>query len=106
MEEQQDFSTSIRDIWKFVLAILGAVAIFQELRKPKDERTWHGTVAGFVPYEYRVPSFNRIKDVYWNPDGKLFGSKVFGVGWAVNLGKVAGFLSDDAEETAEGPVEA
>lgn len=57
-----------------------------------------------MPYEYRVPNVQRFKDVYWNPDGRLFGSKVFGVGWAMNLGAVTGKLisgDDEAEEQAE-----
>ena len=70
------------------LAVLTVVAVAKELSKPKDERTWHGTVAGFIPYELRFPTLARLKDVYWNPDGRLFGAKVFGVGWAVNVGAV------------------
>lgn len=89
MEEHEDRSTSFRDIWKLALAILTVVAVAKELSKPKDERTWHGTVAGFVPYELRFPTFGRFKDVYWNPEGRLLGSKVFGVGWAVNVGALA-----------------
>ena len=105
MEEQQDIAVSLKDLWKFVLAVFGLVAVIQELRKPKDEREWHGTVAGFMPYEYRVPTLQRFKDVYWNPEGGLFGSKVFGVGWALNLGAAVGRLGlgggDEVEEPAE-----
>jgi len=68
-------------IW---LAFFGA--IYQELKKPAAERTWHGKVAGIVPYDFRVPDLQRIKDAYWNPDSDvLFTEKVIGVGWSVNL---------------------
>lgn len=101
--EDKDTSTSIRDAWKLALAVLGVIAIIQELRKPKDEREWHGTVAGFVPYEFRIPTFGRIKDTYWNPGGTFLGSKVFGVGWAPNFGAVAALFGvgyDEAEAEA------
>jgi len=87
--ETKDRSTSLRDIWRLVLAVLGVVAIIQELRKPKDEREWHGNVAGFVPYDFRVPTLDRVKQTYWNPDGPILGSRVFGVGWAANFGGLA-----------------
>lgn len=68
-------------IW---LAFFGA--IYQELKKPAEERTWHGKVAGIVPYDFRVPDLRRVKDAYWNPDSDvLFTEKVIGVGWSVNL---------------------
>jgi hypothetical protein len=69
------------------------MAIVQELRKPPYERTWHGKVAEFVPYDFRVPTVERLRTTYWNPDGPLLSSKVFGVGWAPNFGAVTRFLS-------------
>jgi hypothetical protein len=106
MEGQEDHSTSVRDIWRLVLAVLGVLAIIQELRKPKDERTWNGNVAGFVPYDFRIPTLGRFKDVYWNPEGRIVGSKVFGVGWAVNVGAVVGKMglgSDDPTPEDDDP---
>jgi hypothetical protein len=68
-------------IW---LAFFGA--LYQELKKPAEERTWHGKVAGVVPYDFRVPDLQRIKQAYWDPDSDvLFSEKVVGVGWSVNL---------------------
>jgi hypothetical protein len=68
-------------IW---LAFFGA--LYQELKKPAEERTWHGKVAGIVPYDFRLPDLQRIKDAYWDPDSDvLFTEKVVGVGWSVNL---------------------
>jgi hypothetical protein len=85
MDKQRQPMT-IQNIWRLVLAILACVAIVQELRKPKDERTWHGKVIDFVPYDFRVPTWERVKDTYWNPEGPIITGKVFGVGWAPNFG--------------------
>ncbi|CAN5591404.1 hypothetical protein BH24ACT26_BH24ACT26_15470 [soil metagenome] len=69
---------------------LVAAAVSQELRKPAGERTWHGRVAAFVPYDFRVPTIERIRSSWWNPnDERIFTDQVFGVGWAVNLGRIA-----------------
>lgn len=63
-----------------------AAAVYQELRKPPALRTWHGTVAGVVPYDFRVPTVERLKRAYWDPDSEVvFSERVFGVGWAVNI---------------------
>lgn len=70
------------------LAVVGLVvaAVVTELRKPEPERTWHGRVGGVVPYDFRPPTLERIRDAYWNPHSdELFSDRVFGVGWAVNL---------------------
>jgi hypothetical protein len=75
---------------------LGALAIAQEARKPADEREWHGQVAGFVPYDFRFPSIDRIRERLWDPDGALVSPQVFGVGWTVNLGRLSKLLKEQA----------
>ncbi len=71
------------------LALLGA-AVATELSKPAPERTWHGRLAGFVPYDLRPPTPERIRAAWWNPDNpRILTDRVFGVGWAVNLGRLA-----------------
>ncbi len=85
MDSEQRMPT-VRDIWRLVLAIIGVIAIIQELRKPADERPWHGKVADVVPYDFRMPTFGRLRSTYWNPDGPILSAKVFGVGWAPNFG--------------------
>lgn len=82
-------SLRLKDIWRLLLAIVGVVAIVQELRKPEEERTWHGDVAGLVPYDFRMPTVSRLRDTYWNPEGPVVSTKVFGVGWAPNFGALA-----------------
>ena len=66
------------------LALFGA--IYQEMKKPAGERTWHGKVLGVVPYDFRVPDWRRVRDAYWDPStDRVFSDHVFGVGWAVNI---------------------
>jgi hypothetical protein len=78
----------LKDLWKLFLAVVGVIAVVQELRKPPDQRTWHGTVGNLVPYDFRKPTFDRFRETYWNPDGPIVSSKLWGVGWAVNVGAV------------------
>ncbi len=65
---------------------LTLVAVCQELEKPEKERKWHGTVAGFIPYEFRMPTIEKFREAYWNPyETRIFTPEVFGVGWAINF---------------------
>ncbi len=52
---------------QITLVALTAAAIVQELSKPKKERRWHGKVMGFIPYDFRLPTWERFKETYWNP---------------------------------------
>ncbi|HSJ84065.1 MAG TPA: hypothetical protein VLA91_09645 [Acidimicrobiia bacterium] len=79
---------SPKNIWRLALAIIGIIAVVQELRKPADQRTWNGKVANFVPYDFRIPNWERVQDTYWNSDGPLLSGKVLGVGWAPNFGSL------------------
>ncbi len=96
---------NVRDIWRLALAILGVIAIIQELRKPQDERTWHGKVVDLVPYDFRVPTIGRVRSTYWNPAGPIFPGKVFGVGWALNFGVLTRMISkrQDTEDSNPQP---
>ena len=65
---------------------LTIAAVCQELEKPKEERRWHGKVASLVPYDFRLPTIERIKESYWNPyASQVFTPVVLGIGWAINL---------------------
>ena len=65
---------------------LALAAVCQELEKPKEERTWHGKIAGFVPYDFRLPTIERFKESYWNAyDSRIFTPEVLGIGWAINF---------------------
>ena len=77
---------STRRLFRLGVCGLVAAAVATELSKPESERTWHGKVGGVVPYDFRPPTWQRIRDAYWNPQSDaLFSDRVFGVGWAVNL---------------------
>jgi hypothetical protein len=65
---------------------LTLAAILQELEQPQEERQWHGKVAAFIPYDFRLPSIERIKEAYWNPyERRVLTPEVFGIGWAINF---------------------
>ncbi|HJX13452.1 MAG TPA: hypothetical protein VJ377_08000 [Dehalococcoidales bacterium] len=60
-------------------------AVFQELEKPREERHWHGKL-GFIPYDFRFPTVERLREAYWNPDSdRIFTPEVWGIGWGINL---------------------
>lgn len=79
----------MNDLFKLIrtaiwLAVFGA--LYQELKRPADERTWTGKVLGVVPYDFRVPTWDRLRASYWNPESEeIFTERVFGVGWGVNI---------------------
>lgn len=71
---------------------LGAIAavLYEELRKPSEERTWEGKAMGFLPYSFRRPTAEALRAAYWDPDNDtILTDKVFGIGWAVNFGALA-----------------
>jgi hypothetical protein len=74
--------------WLIRTLTLAAIAgaIYREMRLPAEERTWHGRLLGFVPYDFRLPTPRRVIDAFWDPKSKrLFNDQPFGVGWAVNV---------------------
>ena len=74
---------------RVVFLVLVGAAVITELRKPPEEREWHGKLAGFVPYELRPPTIDRVRETYWDPeDEHVFKPPVWGVGWALNVGRV------------------
>ena len=76
----------VRRLLRVAVFGLAVAAVATELVKPAEERTWHGRVLGAVPYDFRPPTWKRIREAYWNPESdRLFSDRVFGVGWAVNL---------------------
>ncbi|MBI2831158.1 MAG: hypothetical protein HYX79_02765 [Chloroflexi bacterium] len=62
------------------------IAMCQELERPPEERKWHGKVGGFIPYEFRPPTIERVKEAYWNPyETRMLTPSIFGIGWAINF---------------------
>jgi hypothetical protein len=75
-------------VWLLRMAVIGAVAgaLYTELRKPPEQRTWNGTLLGVVPYDFRLPTLEQLRAAYWNPRSpKIFSARPLGVGWAVNI---------------------
>ena len=66
------------------LMLLGA-AVVRELRLAPQQRTWHGDIFGFIPYDLRAPTFGRLVDTFWNPEQRaVVVPTAFGVGWSIN----------------------
>lgn len=76
---------------------LVAAAVLTELRKPAGQRTWQGSVAGVVPYNFRLsqPPAEPAPSAVW-PGGphaggvpaerdRLLIPRRFGVGWSLNV---------------------
>ena len=75
----------IRQLIQLAGMLLAAAAVLEQLRRPADDRTWEGRIVG-VPYDFRMPSIQRMMERWWNPDDeRLFVPQVFGVGWTVNF---------------------
>jgi hypothetical protein len=70
-----------------VALLLGAIR--EEMNKPEDQRTGQGLVGGVVPYDFRPPTFERIRSSLWSPDDeRLITPHPWGVGWTLNLGRL------------------
>ena len=82
---RRDRRGKLRGAVRLAGAGLAAAAVAKELRRPKKERTWHGSL-GKIPYDFRTPSPKRIKRSLWAPDdSRLFVPRAFGVGWSLNF---------------------
>lgn len=88
-DEHDTKHAKIRKVISLVTLSLSIAAVVKELRAPAQERTWNGIVAGFVPYDFRMPTLDRLKARMWNPESEhIVGPRVFGVGWTLNAGRV------------------
>jgi hypothetical protein len=94
----------LRRLLRVAVVGLFVAAVATELSKPEDERTWHGKVGGVVPYDFRPPTWERIRAAYWNPESdRLFSDRVFGVGWALNLYQAKRLLESGYERLVGAP---
>jgi hypothetical protein len=76
---------------------LVAAAVVKEVRTPAPERTWHGDLAGIVPYDLRPPTLDRLRDRVWAPQNpQLVVPRAFGVGWTLNIGRVVHLVRERA----------
>lgn len=69
------------------LALVAVVAaVYKELQRPAEERTWQGRLLDTIPYDFRPPTPRRLAAAFWNPEtDRLFNDQPFGVGWALNV---------------------
>ena len=82
--------SKLQKVMMLIGIAVAIAAVIQEIRKPKGARDWHGRVGGLVPYEFRPPTVDRVKETYWEPDDdRVLTPTAFGVGWGVNLARVA-----------------
>jgi Family of unknown function (DUF5808) len=80
---------SLRRLVQLAALSITAAALWQQLTRPPEQRTWEGRVVG-VPYDFRPPTPARFRKRMWAPDNAhLVVPQVFGVGWTVNLGRLA-----------------
>lgn len=100
-QERRQDRCNLKKVIRLVMLALAVTAVVKELRTPPEERTWHGVVAGFVPYEFRVPTVERIKERVWDPEGEhLLNPHVFGVGWTLNVGKLVAVIKEKLDAAA------
>ncbi|BDZ43135.1 hypothetical protein GCM10025865_24340 [Paraoerskovia sediminicola] len=89
-------------VLRLVVIGLTVAAVVKEIKKPESERTWNGTVAGFVPYDFRFPTVERFKERVWDPEGEhIVSPHVFGVGWTLNVGRVVALAKDGYQAVAD-----
>lgn len=73
-------------VFQAAMVALTLAAICQELEKPEEERKWYGKLAGIIPYDFRLPTIERLKETYWNPyERRVLTPRVLGVGWGINF---------------------
>ena len=84
-KQEKKLLTPLNVIMSILVAILLAIAIGEQLRRPPEERTWQGKVFG-VPYDFRWPTLERLRATYWNADTtNVLVPQGFGMGWTINL---------------------
>lgn len=76
-------------IMTFVVAGVGiaavGAAIIDQLRLPSEQRSWQGQL-GAIPYDFRMPTPERIRAKVWNKDtSRVIMPHIFGVGWSLNF---------------------
>lgn len=67
-----------------VVGILALSAIFKEWSQPRWMRSGAGDVLG-IPYDFRRPSTDDLKERLWNPEGTVVTPPAWGVGFALNV---------------------
>ena len=65
--------------------ILTVLAVLDQLGRRQEDRDWNGRVVG-VPYDFRMPTIERLRARVWNPDDeRIIVPHVIGIGWTINV---------------------
>jgi hypothetical protein len=92
-KKQADDRNRARVLSWLAMGGLVVAAVVKELRVPAGERTWHGELAGVVPYDLRPPTVDRLRERFWAPENpRLIVPRVFGVGWTLNVGRLVALI--------------
>ena len=70
------FFRRVRRLVRLATIGLTVAAISQEMQKAPSDRTWTGMVFGVVPYDFRPPTWERLRDAFWNPDDPRLGDQL------------------------------
>ena len=88
---------------KGAIGLIAVVALWDQLRRPAGQHTWHGRVAG-VPYDFRPPTLERAKAKLWDRSNpSLLAPHLWGIGWTVNLYRLAHPLEEPAKPPVRAP---
>lgn len=94
----------MRLLWRLVRMVFFLVvflAVREQLSRPPEQRTWYGYV-GPIPYDFRIPTWQQVKDAYWNPDDdRLFTRRVLGIGWAINFAQAARIANELRQQSKQ-----
>jgi len=72
-------------VGSIVLAFVVGAAIRDQLRRPPEQRTWHGSIFR-LPYDFRFPTVERLRAAFWNENtSQLLMPQPFGIGWTINF---------------------
>jgi len=79
------------------LSVLGlatvVAAVVDQLRRPPEQRTWRGRAFDMIPYDFNVPTLERLSEAYWNPgSSSILTDRPLGIGWAVNFAAVVAWM--------------
>lgn len=89
----------VRGLARFAWLLLIVAVVVRELRLPPEQRTWHGTLLGRIPYDLRVPTIERVKHALWDPaNPRILVPTAFGVGWTLNAGALVAIFRDGPRE--------
>ena len=81
-------------IWRTIATAFTVAAVVYAIRTKQPS----GQLLG-VPYEFRIPTWNRLRERFWNPeDARIFTPHVFGVGWSVNVYQLVKRLRGGGDE--------